>query len=100
MGWIISWANEWEDYSNYIGEGADSSWNWGTTDFWALMVSLRTGTAPLGVPLAHANVLQLMTNLDSILKSRDITLPTKVRLVNATVVIYECESWTIKKAEH
>ena len=41
-----------------------------------------------------------MTNLDSILKSRDITLPTKVRLVNATVVIYECESWTIKKAEH
>ena len=44
-----------------------------------------------------------MTNLDSILKSRDITLPTKVRLVNAMVfpvVMYECESWTIKKAEH
>ena len=39
-----------------------------------------------------------MTNLDSILKSRDITLPTKVRLV--PVVMYECESWTIKKAEH
>ena len=44
-----------------------------------------------------------MTNLDSILKSRDITLPTKVRLVKAMVfpvVMYGCESWTIKKAEH
>ena len=42
-------------------------------------------------------------NLDSILKSRDITLPTKVRLVKAMVfpvVMYGCESWTIKKAEH
>ena len=44
-----------------------------------------------------------MTNLDSILKSRDITLPTRVRLVKAMVfpvVMYGCESWTIKKAEH
>ena len=44
-----------------------------------------------------------MTNLDSILKSRDITLPTKVRLVKDTVfpeVMYGCESWTVKKAEH
>ena len=44
-----------------------------------------------------------MTNLDSILKSRDITLPTKVRLVKVMifpVVMYGCESWTIKKAEH
>ena len=44
-----------------------------------------------------------MTNLDSMLKSRDITLPTKVRLVKAIVfpvVIYGCESGTIKKAEH
>ena len=43
-----------------------------------------------------------MTNLDSILKSRDITLPTKVRLVKAMVfpvVMYVCESWTVKKAE-
>ena len=46
---------------------------------------------------------KVMTNLDSILKSRDITLPTKVRLVKAMVfpvVLYGCESWTIKKAEH
>ena len=43
-----------------------------------------------------------MTNLDSILKSRDIVLPTKVHLVKAMVfpVMYGCESWTIKKAEH
>ena len=43
-----------------------------------------------------------MTNLDSVLKSRDITLPTKVPIVNAVifpVVVYGCESWTIKKAE-
>ena len=46
---------------------------------------------------------KVMTNLDNVLKSRDITLPTKVCLVKATVfpvVMYRCESWTIKKAEH
>ena len=46
---------------------------------------------------------KVMTNLDSILKSRDITLPTKVHLVKAVVfpvVMYGCESWTIKKAEN
>ena len=45
----------------------------------------------------------VMTNLDSTLKSRDITLPTKIHLVKAMVfpvVMYRCESWTIKKAEH
>ena len=46
---------------------------------------------------------KVMTNLESILKSRDITLPTKVRLVKAMVfpvVMYGCESWTVKTAEH
>ena len=46
---------------------------------------------------------KVMSNLDSILKSRDITLPTKVHLVKAMVfpvVMYGCESWTVKKAEH
>ena len=45
---------------------------------------------------------EVMTNLDSILKSRDITLPTKIRLVKAMVfpVTYGCESWTVKKADH
>ena len=46
---------------------------------------------------------KVMTNLDNILKSRDLTLPTKVRLVKAMVfpvVMYGCESWTVRKAEH
>ena len=46
---------------------------------------------------------KVMTNLDSIFKSRDITLPTKVHLVKAMVfpvIMYGCESWTVKKAEH
>ena len=46
---------------------------------------------------------KVMTNLDSIFKSRDITLPTKVHLVNVIffpIVMYGCESWTTKKAEH
>ena len=46
---------------------------------------------------------KVTTNLDSILKSRDINLPTKVRLVKAmvfSVVMYGCESWTVRKAEH
>ena len=48
-------------------------------------------------------VRKVTANIDSILKSRDITLPTKVRLVKAMVfpvVMYGCESWTVKKAEH
>ena len=51
----------------------------------------------------HLLLGKVMTNLDGILKSRDITWPTKVHLVKAIVfpvVIYGCESWTIKKAEH
>ena len=47
--------------------------------------------------------IKVMTNLDSILKSRDITMTTKVRLVKAvvfSVVMYRCENWTVKKAEH
>ena len=53
--------------------------------------------------IAHLCLVTVMTNLDSILKSRDITLPAKVRLVKAMVfpvVMYGCESWTVKKAEH
>ena len=65
----------------------------------------------LPVPIDNKKTIQefikyllrkVMTNLDSILKSRDITLPTKVHLVKATffpVVMYGCESWTVKKAE-
>ena len=59
----------------------------------------------LGDPIKRRLLLgrKVMTNLDSIFKSRDITLPTKVRVVKAMVfpvVMYGCESWTVKKAEH
>ena len=60
-----------------------------------------TAAMKLKVKLNYS--LEVMTNLDSILKSRDITLSTKVHLVKAMVfpvVMYRCESWTVKKAEH
>ena len=55
------------------------------------------------IKIMVSDIIKIMSNLDSILKSRDITLPTKVYLVKAMVfpvVVYGCESWTIKKAEH
>ena len=74
---------------------------WQTLFFWAPK-SLQMVTAAM--KLRHLLFgRKVMTNLDSILKSRDITLPTKVRLVRAMVfpiVMDGCESWTIKKAEH
>ena len=60
-------------------------------------------TAAMKLKDAYSFGRKVMTNIDSILKSRDITLPTKVRLVKAIVfpvVMYGCESWTLKKAEH
>ena len=73
---------------------------WLTLFFWAPK-SLKMVTAAM--KLRHLLLgRKVMTNLDSILKSRDITLPTKVHLVKAVVfqvVMYGCESWTIKKAE-
>ena len=58
---------------------------------------------PFPSPVDHILSRKVMTNLDSIFKSRDVTLPTQVHLVKAMVspvVIYGCESWTMKKAEH
>ena len=72
---------------------------------------LRRGGSPISLQMVTLGMQsdvcfflgrKIMTNLDSILKSRDITFPTKVHLVKATVfpvVMYGCESWTIKKAE-
>ena len=63
---------------------------------------LKMVTAAMKLKDAYSLEGKLTTNLDSISKSRDITLPTKVRLVKAVVfpmVMYGCESWTIKKAE-
>ena len=60
-------------------------------------------TAAMKLKDAYSLEKKVMTNLDSILKCRDITLPTKICLVKAIVfpvIMYECESWTVKKAEH
>ena len=70
------------------------------TLFWGAPKSLQMVTAALKLKDTYS--LKVMTNLDSIFKSRDITLPTKAHLVKAMVfpvVMYGCESWTVKKAE-
>ena len=75
---------------------------WQASFSWAPK-SLQMVTAAMKLKDACSTGRKSMTNLDSILKSRDITLLTKVHLVKAMVfpvVMYRCESWTIKKAEH
>ena len=84
---ITSWQIDGETVANFI--------------FWGSKI---TADADCSHEIKRRLLLgrKVMTNLDSILKSRDITLPTKVRLVNTMVfpvVMYGCESWTIKKAE-
>ena len=77
-------------------------WKQWLTLFWGVPKSLQMVTAAM--KLRHLLLVRkAMTNLDSILKSRDTTLSTKVHLVKAMVfpvVMYRCESWTMKKAEH
>ena len=71
--------------------------------FWGAPKSLQMVIAAMKFKKRLLLGRKVMTNLDSIFKSRDVTLPTKVRLVKAMVfpvVMYGCESWTIKKAEH
>ena len=79
-------------------------WKQKETLFWGAPKSLQMVTAAMKLKDACSLVEKLWpTNLDRILKSRDIPLPTKVHLVKAMVfpvVMYGCESWTIKKAEH
>ena len=73
-----------------------------TLFFWSPK-SLQMVTAAMKLKDAYSLEEKVMTNLDSIFKSRDITLLTKVCLVKAMVfpvVMYGCESWTVKKAEH
>ena len=74
---------------------------WLTLFYWAPKL-LQMVTAAMKLKDGLLLGRKVMTNLDSILKSRDITLPTKVHLVKAmvfAVVMYGCESWTVKKAE-
>ena len=78
-------------------------WKQCQTLFWRAPKSLQMVTAAHEIKRHLLLGRKAMTNLDSILKSRDIALPTKVRLVKAMVfpvVMHGCESWTIKKAEH
>ena len=77
-------------------------WKQWLTLFWRAPKSLQMVIAAMKSKDAYS-LEGVMTNLDNILKSRDITLSTKVRLVKAMVflvVMYGCESWTVKKAEH
>ena len=89
--------------------GPNTSWkrNWQAMEtvtdfiFWGSKIT-ADGDCSHGIKRGLLHGRKVMTNLDSIFKSRDITLPTKVHLVNAMVfpvVMYGCESWTIKKAE-
>ena len=71
--------------------------------FWGAPKSLQMVTAAMKLKRHLLLGRKVMTNRDSILKRRDITLPTKVRLVKAMLfpgVMYGCESWTVKKAKH
>ena len=77
-------------------------WKQCQTLFWGAPKSLQMVTTAMKLKDAYSLEGKLMTNLDSILKSRDITLPTKVHLVKSMVlpvVLYGCESWITKKAE-
>ena len=78
-------------------------WKQGQTLFWGGSKITADGDCSQEIKRHLLLGRKVMTNLDGILKSRDITLPTQVRLVKAMVfplVMYGCESWTIKKAEH
>ena len=79
----------------------EKQWKQCQTLFLGVPKSLQMVLAAM--KLKDAYFLEVMTNLDSILKSRDTTLPTNVCLVKAMVfpvVMYGCESWTVKKTEH
>ena len=81
-------ANRWENNGN-----SDRLFSWAPKSLQMVIAAMK---------LKDTYSLEVMTNLNSILKSRDITLPTKVCLVKAMViplVMYGCESWTVKKAE-
>ena len=83
-------ANNWENNGN-----SERLFSWAPKSLWMVTATMKFRHLLLGG--------KAMTNLDSIFKNRDITLPTKVCLVKGMVfpvIMYGCESWTIKKAEH
>ena len=97
MKCLAGWSTSW----NQVAGRNINNLRYADFIFWA-QKSLQMVTAAMKLKDACSFGRKAMTNLDSILKSRDITLPTKVRLVKVMVfpvVMYGCESWTIKKAE-
>ena len=89
-----------------MASGSNSSWeiDGETVSYFIFLGSKITADGDCSHEIKRCLLLgrKVMTNLDSIFKSRDITLPTKVRLVKAMVfpvVMYGCESWTVKKAQ-
>ena len=95
---IQKWRS-WHLIPSLHGKQIGKQWKQWETSFWGTPKSLQMVTEiKRRLPLGR----KVMTNLDSILKSRDIALPTKVHLIRAMVfpvVMYGCESWTVKKAE-
>ena len=80
-----------------------TQWKQCQTLFWGASKSLQMVIAAMIIKRCLLLGRKVMTNLDRIFKSRDITLPTKIHLVKTTVfpvIMYRCERWTIKKAEH
>ena len=80
-----------------MGENRETEtlFSWAPKSLWMVTAAMKLRCLLLG--------RKAMTNIDSVLTSRDITLPTKIHLVKAMVfpvVMYRCESWTVKKAEH
>ena len=117
--WLIARSNQCTQAEYQIGQGSQMGRPLGHVASGWVLLGMQSGFGlcfwafrPLGCMSSHISSHEIkrhlllgrkiMTNLDSILKSRDVTLPTKVHLVKAMVfpvVMYGCESWTIKKAE-
>ena len=96
---LISWHLVSSLHGKYMGK----QWKQCQTLFWGGSKITADGDCSHEIKRPLFLGRKVMTNLDTIFKSRDITLPTKVHLVKAMVfpaVIYGCESWTVKKAEH
>ena len=99
VGSSIRWPQYWS-FSSSISPSNEYSVLISFRIAWFVLLTVQGTLTSL---LQHYSLKASMANLDSILKSRDVTLPTKTYIVKATVfpvVMYECESWTIKKAEH
>ena len=108
--WTPSLMSKLEGLMGFMASGPITSWEidgetWEAVSDFIFGGSKITADGDCSQEIKRCLLLgrKVMTNLDSILKSRDTTLPTKVRLVKAMVfpvVMYGCEIWTVKKAEH